>query len=303
MGQCWEEQENVCKSHPECHTSYVDHCTPLFKKVCSEEDDSKKGKKDKDKKGGHKKWKREAIEDEEETAEEKAETEKLKKLSAADLLEIAQDAAIAEAENNDGKEKRGIKKIGKLALKLIKNHLKKDDKKGSQCEDVPHGEHCEKVAVEKCHDVEKCWKEPKTQCKKVPHEKCWQEPHEKCWNEPQEKCWQEPHQKCWQEPRESCWDEPQEKCWKEPHQKCWQEPQEKCWQEAHEKCWDEPKQVCWQEPHEKCWEEPHEQCTQHPKEHCDYVKVKVAKRWCPEKKEKEDSGKKFWKKVGKLIGH
>merc|ERR1712181_145634 len=258
MGQCWEEQENVCKSHPECHTSYVDHCTPLFKKVCSEEDDSKKGKKDKDKKGGHKKWKREAIEDEEE-----AETEKLKKLSAADLLEIAQDAAIAEAENNDGKEKRGIKKIGKLALKLIKNHLKKDDKKGSQCEDVPHGEHCEKVAVEKCHDVEKCWKEPKTQCKKVPHEKCWQEPHEKCWNE----------------------------------------PQEKCWQEAHQKCWDEPKQVCWQEPHEKCWEEPHEQCTQHPKEHCDYVKVKVAKRWCPEKKEKEDSGKKFWKKVGKLIGH
>merc|ERR1712192_222141 len=145
MGQCWEEQENVCKSHPECHTSYVDHCTPLFKKVCSEEDDSKKGKKDKDKKGGHKKWKREAIDDEEETAEEKAETEKLKKLSAADLLEIAQDAAIAEAENNDGKEKRGIKKIGKLALKLIKNHLKKDDKKGSQCEDVPHGEHCERL--------------------------------------------------------------------------------------------------------------------------------------------------------------
>jgi hypothetical protein len=34
------------------------------------------------------------------------------------------------------------------------------------------------------------------------------------------------------------------------------------------------------------------------------VKVKVAKRWCPEeKKDKEGAGKKFWKKVGKLIGH
>merc|ERR1712034_209782 len=212
-----------------------------------------------------------AIDDEEEISEdEKADAEKLKKLSAAELLEIAQDAAIAEAENKDGKVKRGEKigeKIGKLALKLINKHLKKGDKKkkhgGPQCEDIPHGEHCEKVPVEKCHDVEKCWKEPKTQCKKVPHEKCWQEPHEKCWQVPEEKCHQEPHEKCWQEP--------------------------------HETCWEEPKQVC--------WEEPHEHCTQHPKEHCDYVKVKVAKGWCPEKKEKEGAGRKFWKKVGKLIGH
>merc|ERR1712055_441323 len=252
--QCWEEQENVCKSHPECHTTYVDHCTPLFKKHCHEEE-SKKDKK------SHKKWKREAVDDDEETAEEKAATENLKKLSAADLLEIAQDAAIAESENKDGKEKRGVEKIGKLALKLINKHLKKGDKKnkgGDQCEDIPHGEHCEKVAVEKCQDVEKCWKEPKTQCKKVPHEKCWQEPHE------------------------NCWDEPHEKCWKVPEEKCHQEPHEQCWQEPHETCWEEPQQVCWQEPHEKCWEEPQEHCTQHPKEHCDYVKVKVAKRWCPE---------------------
>jgi hypothetical protein len=53
-------------------------------------------------------------------------------------------------------------------------------------------------------------------------------------------------------------------------------------------------------------QEPHEHCTDVPKEHCDYVKVKVAKRWCLDPKEeddKKDSGKKIWKKLGKLIGH
>ena len=61
---------------------------------------------------------------------------------------------------------------------------------------------------------------------------------------------------------------------------------------------------CSQEPHEKCWEAP--------KEHCEYVTVKVAKRWCEqeEKKEKwgdkilkkgDKLGKKIWKKLEKLV--
>ena len=48
-----------------------------------------------------------------------------------------------------------------------------------------------------------------------------------------------------------------------------------------------------QEPHEKCWEVP--------KEHCDYVWVKVAKKWCEEKKKEEGKLEtKIWKKLEKL---
>merc|ERR1719369_968311 len=161
-------------------------------------------------------------------------------------------AEAEKAEKNPTGANREKRDLAKKIHKLFKKGKKEE------CETVHHGEHCEKVPVENCHDVEKCTKEIHRECKKVPHQKCWQEPHEKCWQVPHETCVDVPQEKCWDEPRESCW--------------------------------DEPKLVCTQVPWEQCTKEPHEQCSQHPKEHCESVKVKVARRHCREAK--KEKGKK-----------
>merc|ERR1719233_673749 len=178
------------------------------------------------------------------------------KMSTAELLDI-----IAEAEDDEEYTQGGDREKRDIASKIHK--LFKKGKKKEECETIHHGEHCEKVPVQNCHDVEKCTKEIHRECKKVPHEKCWQVPHETCIDVP--------HEKCWDEPRESCW--------------------------------DEPKQVCTQVPHEVCTKEPHEHCTQHPKEHCENVKVKVARRHCCEGKGKKEKIKgKIEKLKEKLFG-
>merc|ERR1711887_214056 len=100
----------------------------------------------------------------------------IKNISTAELLDIITESE--EEETSSHKEKRDI------AAKIHK--LFKKGKK-EECESIHHGEHCEKVPVENCHDVEKCTKEVHRECK-VPHEKCWQEPHEHCTDQPQEHC-------------------------------------------------------------------------------------------------------------------
>merc|ERR1712083_1173483 len=102
--------------------------------------------------------------------------EVIKNMSTAELLDLI---AESEEEDSSNKEKRDIaSKIHKL--------FKKGKKE--ECEAVHHSEHCEKVPVENCHDVEKCTKEVRRECKRVPHEKCQQVPHEQCTDHPQEHC-------------------------------------------------------------------------------------------------------------------
>merc|ERR1712142_1060163 len=247
--ECWDEWKDVCHNHPECQTTYEEHCEQLFKKHCY--GGSKKGKK----------WRRDVAEELVNGEEDDEEFDELKKISTSELLDIVSESH--ESNDNDdfcsSKQKRHIHhKIAKL--------LKKG--KGEEtCEHIPAGEHCEKVPVEHCHDVEKCSKEIHRECKQVPHQKCWQEP--------QENCWQVPHEKCWDEPKEKCWDEPREKCW------------------------EEPSQVCTRVPHERCIKEPHEHCTDHPKEHCQNVVVKVAKKHCHKKNKKDKKGHKLIEKLFK----
>merc|ERR1711936_995270 len=195
-----------CHSHPECHTTYVDHCEPVFKKQCRG-GGKKKGKKFK------RDVAKELVHSEEEDVDEDEDEdlEVIRKMSTAELLDIMAESEDGENSSNRSKEKRDI------AAKIHK--LFKKGKK-EECETVHHGEHCEKVPVENCHDVEKCTKEIHRECKKIPHEKCWQEPHEKCWQVPHETCVDVPHEKCWEEPRESCWDEPKQVCTQVPWEKC-----------------------------------------------------------------------------------
>merc|ERR1711909_131172 len=42
--ECWDEHQDICHTHPECHTSFVNHCEPVFKKQCHG-GGKKKGKK------------------------------------------------------------------------------------------------------------------------------------------------------------------------------------------------------------------------------------------------------------------
>ena len=146
-------------------------------------------------------------------------------MSTSELLDLAQDVAIAEKHDKEAKAgeaspyKRNKRVAGIIALKWVKKYLNGDDDYEEGCHDVPH-QHCSSVPVENCHDVKKCHYKPTTKCHKVPQQKCWEEPHEVCHDVPRQKCWQEPHEKCWEVPHEKCWEEPHEKCWQEPHEKC-----------------------------------------------------------------------------------
>merc|ERR1711970_1406694 len=170
--ECWDEPKTNCHSHPECHTTYVDHCEPVFKKQCRG-GGKKKGKKFK--RDVAKELVHSEEEDVDEDEDEDEDLEVIRKMSTAELLDIMAESGDEENSSNRSKEKRDI------AAKIHK--LFKKGKK-EECETVRHGEHCEKVPVENCHDVEKCTKEIHRECKKIPHEKCWQEPHEKCWQVP-----------------------------------------------------------------------------------------------------------------------
>merc|ERR1712179_150768 len=139
--ECWDEPKTNCHSHPECHTTYVDHCEPVFKKQCSG-GSKKKGKKIK------RDVAKELVHSEEEDVDEDLEV--IRKMSTAELLDIMAESEDEENSSNRSKEKRDI------AAKIHK--LFKKGKK-EECETVHHGEHCEKVPVENCHDVEKCTKE------------------------------------------------------------------------------------------------------------------------------------------------
>merc|ERR1712025_438358 len=250
--ECWDEWDDVCHKHPECQTTYVDHCEPVFKKHCHGHDAKKKGKK----------WRRDVAEELVNEEDDDEEFDELKNMSTAEVLDILSDPQDDYADQDSygsSKQKRHI-------TDKIHKFLKKGKKK-EKCETIPVGEHCEKVPVENCRDVESCSKEVRRECKKIPHQKCWQEPHEKCWQVPHEKCWDEPHEKCWDEP--------------------------------HEKRWDEPSQFCTQVPWEKCSKEPYDHCTDHPKEYCEDVMVKVARRHCRQKDKKEKKGAKFLEKLFK----
>merc|ERR1711875_87431 len=88
--------------------------------------------------------------------------EEVKKMSTAELLELISEQDDEESENDapEQKQKRHIvDKLNKL--------LGKGKKSKEVCEDIQHGEHCEKAPVENCHDVEKCRTEPRRQCKQV----------------------------------------------------------------------------------------------------------------------------------------
>merc|ERR1711910_18059 len=162
--ECWDEHQDICHTHPECHTSFVDHCEPVFKKQCHG-GGKKKGKK----------YKRDVAEELVHSEEDEDEDddddylEDIKKMSTAELLDIMAEAE--KAEKNPTGANREKRDLAKKIHKLFKKGKKEE------CETVHHGEHCEKVPVENCHDVEKCTKEIHRECKKVPHQKCWQEPH------------------------------------------------------------------------------------------------------------------------------
>merc|ERR1711936_630981 len=164
--ECWDEHQDICHTHPECHTSYVDHCEPVFKKQCHG-GGKKKGKKFK------RDVAKELVHSEEDEDEDDDDDylEDIRKMSTAELLDIMAEAE--KAEKNPTGANREKRDLAKKIHKLFKKGKKEE------CETVHHGEHCEKVPVENCHDVEKCTKEIHRECKKVPHQKCWQEPHEK----------------------------------------------------------------------------------------------------------------------------
>merc|ERR1712098_160767 len=265
--------DNVCHKVPECYTTHVEHCEPVFKKRCSE------GHKKKTKK-----WRRDVTEilnigeDEDSLGNEK--------LSTADILDI-----LTEPHADDDEDDKPTRKEKRHIVDKIQKLLKKG--KGDDCEVIPHGEQCEKVPFENCNQVEKCQKEIRRECKKVPDQKCWQEPHEKCW--------QVPHQRCWDETRDKCWDEAREKCEEKIHEDCKDVPKEECSNVSTE--------VCKKTPLEKCRKEPHEDCTDKPNEKCENVKVKVARKHCKKGKkigdklwkEGKKKGEKLWKE-GKKTG-
>jgi len=116
------------------------------------------------------------------------------------------------------------------------------------------------------------------ECRQVQAPHCTQVPVEACHNERQ--CSVKKVPKCRKVPQEVCQDVPKEQCWTEPKQTCWVEPKEKCWDVPEEICWDEPKEKCWKEPQEVCWQVVDEKCVDLPVETCQDVNVKVAKRVC-----------------------
>merc|ERR1712083_406781 len=75
--ECWDEHQDICHTHPECHTTYVDHCEPIYKKKCHG-GGKKKGKK----------FKRDVAEELVHSEDDDEDLEDIKKMSTAELLDI-----------------------------------------------------------------------------------------------------------------------------------------------------------------------------------------------------------------------
>merc|ERR1711887_506718 len=119
--ECWDEHQDICHTHPECHTSFVDHCEPVFKKQCHG-GGKKKGKK----------YKRDVAEELVHSEEDEDEDddddylEDIKKMSTVELLDIMAEAEKAE-KNPTGanREKRDLaKKIHKLFKRVRRKNAR-----------------------------------------------------------------------------------------------------------------------------------------------------------------------------------
>jgi len=205
--ECKTEYIQECSSHPHCEMVEEEKCSTKYQKICDKDGAAKKVKE----------WEGEGRKKRHAPTLEEVEAEEIERrlgLQGPAYPLTKEDAVVKSRMRRGDHFQRALELIG----------LKK--KKEKLCHHIPH-KHCVMVSVEKCHNVEKCWQEPK--------EKCWEEPHERCHQEPHEKCVQVPHEKCWQEPRS--------KCWQEPHKKCTQVPKEVCKEVAKEHCEYLPKLV------------------------------------------------------------
>lgn len=224
--ECKTEYIQECSSHPHCEMVEEEKCSTKYQKICDNEGAAKKVKEWEE---SGRKQKRHAP------SLEEAEVEEIeRRLDLQGPFPLTEKDTVVKKFLDPPPAGLGI------PYTVVKSRMRRGDRfqraleliglkkktKENLCHHIPH-KHCVMVSVEKCHNVEKCWQEPKEICLEEPQERCHQEPQERCEQIPQEKCWQEPRNKCRQE----------------PHKKCTQVPKEVCKEVAKEHCEYLPKLV------------------------------------------------------------
>jgi len=197
--ECKTEYIQECSSHPHCEMVEEEKCSTKYEKICDNDSAAKKVKE----------WEGKGRKKRHAPSLEEVEAEQIeRKLGLQGPYPLTKKAAVVKSRMRRSDHfQRALELIG---LKKTKENL---------CHHIPH-KHCVMASVEKCHNVEKCWQEPKEKCQEEPHQRCHQEPQERCEQIPQERCWQEPRSKCWQEPHKKCTQVPKEVCKEVPKEHC-----------------------------------------------------------------------------------
>jgi len=270
VDECWEEDQEKCTTKKECSTKNQNVCSKVFKWVCTKRDHQEEpsllhdhGLADSILSNPIRSLLKRSIEQHHEQEEEDSMImfEKFEKLPTKELLrlvdEMTEDDFLEEKEEETRMLEAKVERSKRSALASIAGAIgisalySKFLSTQDNCyrKKMPH---CAEVPVDSCYDVQQCHTMKVPRCKKEAVRKCWEEPQQRCWTEPKENCWQEPEESCWQVPHENCWDETVQKCWEQPQQNCQQVEDQKC--------------------------------VEVPREHCKDVPVKVARKYCKDKK-------------------